>query len=97
MTKRAVVDERCPHCGGIHYGQKFDDCPYTPLLTRHNVDCLVGRVLRRDADGKMYTVTSASTHGEVCVWDPRAQTLLRFDTQKTFENWAFGTSVRSGT
>lgn len=32
---------------------------------------LVGRVFSRD--GLVYTVTSASTYGEVCVWDPNKQ------------------------
>ena len=22
----------CPHCGGWHWGQRFDDCPYVRLL-----------------------------------------------------------------
>ena len=22
---------RCPHCGGLHIGQRFDDCPYVKL------------------------------------------------------------------
>jgi len=21
----------CPHCGGLHFGQRFDDCPYVKL------------------------------------------------------------------
>lgn len=25
------VDQRCPYCGGLHYGQRFDDCPYIKL------------------------------------------------------------------
>jgi hypothetical protein len=24
---------RCPHCGGEHFGQRFDNCPYVRLLT----------------------------------------------------------------
>ena len=27
---------RCPHCGGIHYGQRFDDCPYVRILADPN-------------------------------------------------------------
>jgi len=23
---------RCPHCGGIHFGQRFDDCVYVQIL-----------------------------------------------------------------
>ena len=26
----------CPHCGGQHWGQKFDDCPYVSLLQDSN-------------------------------------------------------------
>src|SRR5690242_17474485 len=44
-------------------------------------NALVGRVFSRE--GLTYTVTSASTRGEVCVWDPRANTLLRFDSRDT--------------
>lgn len=22
---------KCPHCGGEHWGQRFDDCPYIKL------------------------------------------------------------------
>jgi hypothetical protein len=22
----------CPHCGGTHLGQRFDDCPYVKLV-----------------------------------------------------------------
>ena len=21
----------CPHCGGLHFGQRFDNCPYVKL------------------------------------------------------------------
>jgi hypothetical protein len=52
---------------------------------------LVGRVIA--VGGLAYTVTSASTDGEVHVWDPRSETLLRFDSRETFENWAYGTPV----
>jgi hypothetical protein len=54
---------------------------------------LVGRVLT--VGGLIYTVTSASSYGEVCVWDPRRHVLLRFDSRETFENWAHGTPVPS--
>ena len=27
----AIINPRCPHCCGIHLGQKFDDCPYVKL------------------------------------------------------------------
>lgn len=52
---------------------------------------LTGRVIARS--GETYTVTSASTRGEVCVWDPRRRELLRFDSRETFENWAYGKPV----
>ncbi len=28
--------ERCPHCGGLHFGQRFDDCVYVKLLDDPN-------------------------------------------------------------
>ncbi len=27
----AVTHPKCPHCGGLHMGQRFDDCPYVKL------------------------------------------------------------------
>lgn len=27
----AVTNPKCPHCGGEHWGQRFDDCPYIKL------------------------------------------------------------------
>lgn len=32
----AVKYPECPHCGGQHWGQRFDDCPYVDLLTDPN-------------------------------------------------------------
>jgi len=29
----AVINPKCPHCGGIHLGQRFDDCPYVKLVS----------------------------------------------------------------
>ena len=26
------VERRCPHCGGLHFGQRFDDCTFVRLL-----------------------------------------------------------------
>jgi hypothetical protein len=54
---------------------------------------LTGRVLA--VGGHPYTVTSAGTDGEVHVWDPITQTLIRFDSRETFEHWAYGTPVPS--
>lgn len=62
-------------------------------MTNEEAQRLTGRVFARD--GLAFTVTSASTYGEVCVWDPRRQVLLRFDNRETFENWAYGTPVSS--
>lgn len=59
--------------------------------TNDEVNRLCGRVLA--VSGLAYTVTSASTDGEVHVWDPRSETLLRFDSRETFEHWAYGTPV----
>jgi hypothetical protein len=28
----AVRYQKCPHCGGEHWGQRFDDCPYVKIL-----------------------------------------------------------------
>jgi hypothetical protein len=58
-----------------------------------SIEALVGRVL--SVNGLAFTVTSASSYGEVCVWDPRRSVLLRFDSRETFENWAYGTPVPS--
>ena len=55
---------------------------------------LTGRVL--SVGGLTFTVTTASTYGEVCVWDPRQEKLLRFDSRETFEHWAYGKPVPSG-
>ena len=52
---------------------------------------LVGRVLT--VGGLVFTVTSASTYGDVCVWNPRTLTLTRFDSRETFEHWAYGIPV----
>lgn len=27
------MNKPCPHCGGLHFGQRFDDCPYVLLST----------------------------------------------------------------
>jgi hypothetical protein len=62
--------------------------------TIRETNLLVGRVLAA-TDGLVYTVTSASTEGEVHVWDPRTETLLRFDSRATFEHWAYGTPVNA--
>lgn len=31
--RSGVGQPRCPHCGGVHWGQRFDDCPYLKLST----------------------------------------------------------------
>jgi len=67
----------------------LDGRQYTILETNR----LCGRVLR--VANQPYTVTSASTEGEVHVWDPRTETLLTFDSRETFEHWAYGTPVPS--
>lgn len=65
----------------------------TPVWSHVETARLVGRVL--SVGGLAFTVTSASNYGEVNVWDPRTETLLRFDSRETFENWAYGTPVTS--
>jgi hypothetical protein len=62
-------------------------------MTNTEVQNLIGRVINKNGTG--YTVTSASTFGEVCVWDSSTQTLMRFDSRETFENWAYGKPVSS--
>lgn len=54
---------------------------------------LVGRVFTRG--GMTYTVESASSRGEVCVWDPQENRLIRFDSRDTFNDWVYGTPVPS--
>jgi hypothetical protein len=61
------------------------------MLTIKQANALIGRVVRKEELN--YTVTSASTLGDVCVWDPTKQELIYFDSQETFENWAYGTPV----
>lgn len=63
-------------------------------MTIKEANALTGKVLA--VGGLCYTVQSASTYGEVCVWDPRKQQLIRFDSRETFENWAHGTPVPTG-
>jgi len=62
-------------------------------MTIKQANALVGRIVTKDS--MVYTVTSASTYGDVCVWDAAKQVLLRFDSRETFENWAYGTPVSS--
>lgn len=62
-------------------------------MTIKEANALVGRIVRKM--DRNYTVTSAATNGEVCVWDPDKQQLIRFDTRETFENWAYGSPIRS--
>lgn len=36
MSRKAIKYEpqpNCPHCGGLHLGQRFDNCPYVKLIT----------------------------------------------------------------
>lgn len=62
-------------------------------MTIQEANALTGRVVLKD--GLNYTVTSANTHGQICVWDDSKQTLLRFDSRETFEHWAYGAPVSS--
>lgn len=39
MTRKKVEynpQPDCPHCGGIHYGQRYDNCPYLKLAAQGN-------------------------------------------------------------
>lgn len=29
-------NQTCPHCGGLHYGRRFDDCLYVELANDQN-------------------------------------------------------------
>lgn len=60
---------------------------YTILETNQ----LCGRIIA--VAGKPYTVLSASTEGDVAVWDPETHTRFTFDSRATFENWMYGTPV----
>jgi hypothetical protein len=33
MRKVDYGQPKCPHCGGLHYGVRYDDCPYLKLAT----------------------------------------------------------------
>lgn len=33
VTGASKGHPKCPHCGGEHWGQRFDDCPYVRLLS----------------------------------------------------------------
>jgi hypothetical protein len=30
---KVIGQPTCPHCGGQHWGQRFDDCPYVRLVS----------------------------------------------------------------
>ncbi len=32
-SEREGMNQTCPHCGGLHLGQRFDDCPYVKLVS----------------------------------------------------------------
>lgn len=34
--------QKCPHCGGEHFGQRFDDCPFIKKAAIWVRGCLVG-------------------------------------------------------
>ncbi len=42
MAKSKQIEEigqrRCPHCGGLHYGQRFDDCCFVRLVNDETAD-----------------------------------------------------------
>jgi hypothetical protein len=31
-----VTQPTCPHCGGLHFGQRYDNCPYVRILADPN-------------------------------------------------------------
>jgi hypothetical protein len=60
-------------------------------MTNDEAMKLTGRVLT--VGGLPFTVISASTYGDVRVFDPSRNVHLVFDSRETFENWAHGTPV----
>lgn len=65
-----------------------------PRLTIQQANKLVGRcILKAETN---FTVTAASTSGEIHVWNPDTKELITFDSFQTFANWAYGTPIPSG-
>jgi hypothetical protein len=77
----------------IYRAERLPMIPDLQLITLEQANRLIGRCIFRD--GINYTVTSASTYGEVAVWNPEAHTITVFDSPETFENWAYGTPIPS--
>lgn len=67
MAKQVDSGQRgqpaCPHCGGVHYGTRFDNCPYPELAGKGNtnaqsilaangswpVECIHGKPITEDS------------------------------------------------
>lgn len=64
-------------------------------MNNSEANTLIGRVL--NVDGSEYTVASASTYGNISVFDPRRNEYIHFDSLETFEHWAYGKPVSATT
>lgn len=46
----------CPHCGGLHYGTRYDDCPYLKLtekvIASWPVECIHGNPITEESSCK---------------------------------------------
>jgi hypothetical protein len=88
----------CPQCGKDllfcdHPKLAVSEVPEQAKqpMTNDEAMKLTGRVLT--VGGLPFTVISASTYGDVRVFDPSRNVHLVFDSRETFENWAHGTPV----
>lgn len=61
-------------------------------MTPNEALMLTGRVIKA-ADGLTYTIQSASTNGEIHVWNPRKNELLVFLSKELYDNFVNGTPV----
>jgi hypothetical protein len=64
----SVLEEsmkRCPHCGGLHFGQRFDDCPYAKLAR----DPHATQEQRRNSQGWLDAFVDQNMGGEGAAFD----------------------------
>jgi hypothetical protein len=66
----------CPHCGGLHFGQRFDDCPYLNSLPsikeKVMISPTIGRVVWFRAGGvptdrQALAALVCYVHSDTCV------------------------------
>jgi hypothetical protein len=82
-------DDVCPECQAPPPAEVPEQAKQP--MTNDEAMKLTGRVLT--VGGLPFTVISASTYGDVRVFDPSRNVHLVFDSRETFENWAHGTPV----